>query len=231
MNLKVVSRAKEYKSRRQVTRFFFGCLRCVQAINSYRKNSTLILDRSACQGHLYNRSHNPVGSVPRYQGFLKHKAFLYRVFSSSTSGSWSKSPSWDSDPLTHTHEAPHKDPLCQVSRCLSPSPKLSSFSAVLFTSSCYGILFWSLPLAPHSVGVKRRGAVPRGIGLWYRLLISLGWKILVHSKCVLGSSPPPPRTAEERTLPISSAWEHWAVHKQGLSTFSKTDCTVRAATV
>lgn len=38
----------------------------------------------------------------------------------------------------------HEDPLCQVSRCLSPSPKLISFADVLFTSSCYGILFWSL---------------------------------------------------------------------------------------
>lgn len=119
--------------------------------------------------------------------------------------------------------------LCHISRCLTPSPNQISFSDILFTSSCYGTLFQSLMLAPYCVGVKRQGVVPRGTRFWSQLLISLGWKIQVHSKCALSAWLPSPtlHRGRSRTLPISSAGENWAVHKQGLSTFSKADCTER----
>lgn len=78
--------------------------------------------------------------------------------------------------------------LCHISRCLTLSPNRILFSDILFTSSCYGTLFQSLMLAPYCVGVKRQGVVPRGTRFWSQLLISLGWKIQVHSKCALRSA-------------------------------------------
>lgn len=83
-----------------------------------------------------------------------------------------------------------KIPFAKSPDASHPPPKLISFAGVLFTSSCYGILFWSLLLAPHCVGVKRRGAVPRGTRLWYGLLISLVFLVALELPRLLAEVSP-----------------------------------------
>lgn len=171
--------------------------------------------------------------LPRDQGFLKNEAFPYQTLSSRTWGSCSKSqrecserPS-DSYPWSSSANSPSAKP----PDASHPPPNWLHLQPFYLLLSYYGILFWSRGLAPH-----RRGGKEAGCGaLRDKALISRGWKIQVHLKRVLGSdcTAPLPHLAQprSRTLPISSAWKHWAVHKQGLSTFSKTDCTERSAIV
>lgn len=66
--------------------------------------------------------------------------------------------SWDSErPFKTPRKLLYEEPLCQVSSCLSPSPKLISFADVLFTSSCYDILFWSLLFSTAQRGGEEAG--------------------------------------------------------------------------
>lgn len=98
-------------------------------------------------------------------------------------------------------------PSAKSPRCLSPSPKLISSADVLFTSSCYGILFWSLLLAPHCVGVKRRGAVPRGTRLRPAPNLPGVRNSGPFKMCARECEFPSPTShcCRSRTLPISSA--------------------------
>lgn len=103
------------------------------------------------------------------------------------------------DPLTHTHEASlWRLPLCQASRCLSSFPQTDFISSRFI----YFELLWHPILEPPD-STTLRGGKEAGCGaswdtalVW--ALISLGWKIQIHSKCVLENAQLPSPTSHCR---------------------------------